>query len=454
MTARSRKLFEPTQTDESLCAHDSALQCVDFPQARRALLRWFQLYGRRFPWREDQTPYRVWVSEIMLQQTTTQTVCGYFEPFLTKFPDVATLARAPLDDVLKAWEGLGYYRRARALHQGAQLLLERYHGVFPSEYSQIIALPGVGRYCAGAILSFGFDLPYPILEANTTRLNARLTALQQLTTTANAQRTLWRCAEMWLPRDNARRASNLYRRLNAALTDLGSMLCVPNNPRCEQCPIERFCQARALGLQNDLPILPQKETPTQCDDLALWLTRGEFGAELSHVTTSDARRPCDSDVLLVHRRADALWPGLWDFPRWRVALQQRYDPVAIATDVALKDRVQFFMEEECGARGVEFYLNAPIKKFSHAVTRYRVTLWLAQLQREPYVPKSEGQAQFFFMPPVQQREGRNLAPVEPMASQAQELRWVALERLNDYPLSSTGRKIANFIRARRNASRL
>ena len=159
-------------------ARDQAQREWELEPARRALLKWFDRYGRALPWRDDPNPYRVWVSEIMLQQTTTQTVAGYFDRFLTQFPNASALARADEADVLKAWQGLGYYRRARAMRDAAKIVVERYNGELPGAREELEALPGIGRYAAGAILSFGFDRRAPILEANTTRLHARLLALE------------------------------------------------------------------------------------------------------------------------------------------------------------------------------------------------------------------------------------------------------------------------------------
>lgn len=261
-------------TNEASASEPSAR--FDFSRARRALLNWFKTNGRAFPWRDDPAPYRVWISEIMLQQTTTQTALGYFERFLERFPDVNALASASEEETLKYWEGLGYYRRARALRQAAIQIVERFQARFPSEYDDVLSLPGVGRYAAGAILSFGFDKRFPILEANTTRLHARLLALRSETSASASQKLLWRFAEDWLPKDTSRRPKGLYRDINGALTDLGRLVCAPREPRCGACPLAQFCESERLNLQNVVPVLKPKPEPIRRVDAAIVVFRADL----------------------------------------------------------------------------------------------------------------------------------------------------------------------------------
>ena len=228
----------------------------NFRDARRALLAWFETNGRELPWRENPTPYRVWVSEIMLQQTTTQTVERYYDRFLQRFPDPNALAEADESEVLAYWEGLGYYRRARAMRAAAIVMRDRFDGRVPEAFDALLALPGVGRYVADAVLSFGLDARAEILEANTTRLHARLLALTEDVGSSAARKTLWRFAEDWLPRESARREHGVYRRINSALTDLGRTVCAPRAPKCDECPLRRFCRAFQLGKQDETPDFP------------------------------------------------------------------------------------------------------------------------------------------------------------------------------------------------------
>ena len=407
----------------------------DFTSARRALLRWYDRRGRSFPWRDAPTPYRVWVSEIMLQQTTTQTVVGYFSRFLERFPTPTALASASEEDVLKEWEGLGYYRRARALRSSAQIIVARHNGALPSTREELEALPGVGRYAAGAILSFGFDRRAAILEANTTRLHTRLLALESDPTSSSAQTTLWSFADAWLPQESSRRARDVYRRINSALTDLGRLVCAPSNPQCDECPLARLCGAFQSGRQNELPRYKRKSSPTPRLDVALWIARADLGV------------PGDeNDVLIVKRPEGALWSGLWDFPRFEdVGAEYAGSPYSHWSS-RLIDQTQLFLEKEIGAPPRDYRLGAALKTFKHAVTRYRVTLALCRLAHsEWYASRVEQRSLFDLAPGVQSPESAK-EPKNSCARMAEEWRWAPIDALASYPLSSTGRKIAEFIK--------
>ncbi len=203
---------------------------------RKRLLSWFAKHARTLPWRSDPHPYRVWVSEIMLQQTQVATVLPYFERFLTSFPTVNDLAQASEDELLKHWEGLGYYRRARSLHVAAKRIVADHGGQFPSHFADAIALPGIGRYTAGAILSISADQKLPVLEGNTQRVFSRWVALRQPPTEPLATKLLWRIAERMLPPKGSGQ-------FNQAAMELGALVCLPRAPKCEQCPVRRLCRA-------------------------------------------------------------------------------------------------------------------------------------------------------------------------------------------------------------------
>ncbi len=252
--------------------------------------RWYQQHGRELPWRHERDPYRIWVREIMLQQTTVAAVVPYLDRFLARFPSLAELAAAPLDDVLRLWEGLGYYTRARNLHRAAVELQTIHQGSFPRDVELLTSLPGLGRYTAGAIASFAFDLPAPIVEANTRRLYARLMACREDLTTTAAQRTLWSCAESVVPAQGAGE-------FNQALMDLGATVCTPQAPRCSDCPVLTLCQAAQQGCQAEIPVLKPRAAITDCLEysVAIRNSRGEF--------------------LLRQRPAGERWAGLWDFVR-------------------------------------------------------------------------------------------------------------------------------------------
>ena len=424
----------------SLSESNSVLARFDFSAARRDLLEWFDAYGRKFPWRDNPTPYRVWISEIMLQQTTTQTVVGYFERFLARFPDVVSLAEANEETVLKYWEGLGYYRRARALRAAAVSIVQRFNGVFPNRYEDVLSLPGVGKYATGAILSFGFNLPFPILEVNTTRLHSRLLALREDTTTTNSQRLLWKFADVWLYEDKKDKTNvvpNYFRRLNGALMDLGRLICTPKEPRCVDCPLEKYCEGRRLNLQGLLPVLRKKKEIVKRTDVAFWITRGDL--------EKNCPRQNRTDVLLILRPAGVLWAGLWDFPRFEILDPRFRDASRLFNDINLSDRLQFFLSDQRLSKDGDFRADDVLTTFTHSVTRYRVSLRLSRIvdassenyvQKRPYL--------FDEQEMINATTPGELA-LEKDACKVEELRWVGVDRLEEYPLSSPGRKIARFI---------
>ncbi|MBP5622468.1 MAG: A/G-specific adenine glycosylase [Thermoguttaceae bacterium] len=417
----------------------------DFRRARKAALAWFQINGRLFPWRDDPTPYRVWISEIMLQQTTTQTVLGYFERFLKRFPNVDALAAASEEETLKYWEGLGYYRRARSLRAAAIEIAERFDSEFPSNYDDVLSLPGVGRYAAGAILSFGFDKRFPILEANTTRLHARLTGLLEEPTTAASQRLLWKFAEDWLPQESSRRAPGVYRRLNGALTDLGRLVCAPVEPRCDVCPLATQCAANRLGLQEKIPALKKKAEPIRRVDVATLIFRSDLKRADFVGETSDATRRAPSDVLLIRRTRRSLWAGLWDFPRFEVVDSRFADARDFSKDASLAERLQYFLEDEVGAPPSDYRVGKAITTTRHSVTRYRVTLRVCQLVGSARkLAESEEKTLFDSLVDAAPRPTRREQVARPLR-QADELRWVPLASLSDYPLSSPGRRVADWL---------
>src|SRR4051812_5788461 len=215
-------------------------------QLQKRLSSWYSKQARDLPWRRSRDPYRVWISEIMLQQTQVATVRDYFERFVRRFPDIQSLAAADETDVLRLWEGLGYYRRARQLHAAARKVVVDFGGDFPSKLDKLQQLPGIGRYTAGAIASIAFDRRAPILEANTIRLLSRLIAFRGNPHSQAGQRPLWQVAENILPQ---RRVAEF----NQALMELGSLVCTPNEPKCSSCPLSGVCAAFAADLQREIP---------------------------------------------------------------------------------------------------------------------------------------------------------------------------------------------------------
>ena len=240
MNSRVREL--PSQIDTDWLA-----------KFRRNVRTWYRRHARDLPWRSQTDPYAIWVSEIMLQQTQVATVIPYFQRFLADLPNIAALASADEATVLRLWEGLGYYRRARQMQAAARQIVDQHNAKFPIEFDAILALPGIGRYTAGAIASFAYDQRRPIVEANTQRLFARLLNEQRTLTASATQQVLWEFAEAILPRKNVGQ-------FNQALMELGGQVCKPKNPDCSTCPVSQLCEARRAGTVDRVPRpKPKKE---------------------------------------------------------------------------------------------------------------------------------------------------------------------------------------------------
>ncbi len=255
---------------------------------RRRLTRWYARAKRDLPWRRTRDPYAVWVSEVMLQQTQVERVKEFFARFLRRFPTVDDLARAREAEVLKHWEGLGYYRRARQLHAAAKAVVADHDGAFPASLEGLRSLPGIGRYTAGAIASIAFDLPAPIVEANSRRVLARLAGHERPVGGAGDE-PIWGLAERLVPR----RGAGAF---NQALMDLGAMICTPARPVCGRCPLAADCAAHAAGREERIPVLATPRATEERHETAI-------------VTRHGGR------VLVVRRGPGEWWEGLWDFPR-------------------------------------------------------------------------------------------------------------------------------------------
>lgn len=262
---------------------------AELDSIRSLLLQHYDLHARDLPWRRTRDPYAIWVSEIMLQQTRVDTVVAYYDRFLKKFPTPHALAGASEDEVLASWSGLGYYRRARLLHSGVRDVVARYGGVVPREPDARLALPGVGRYTAGAIGSIAFDLPEPLLDGNVARVLSRLFTIDTPPEHTDTQARLWQLAEALVVGERPGA-------LNQALMELGAMTCRKLAPRCEACPVANHCQARAQDRVEELPRAKQRSDPKLVSLVAL-----------------AALDQAGEHVLLV-RGAAALFGGLWNLP--------------------------------------------------------------------------------------------------------------------------------------------
>jgi len=295
------------------------------------LLAWYQQNGRDLPWRGDDNPYAVWVSEIMLQQTRVETVIPYFEKWMQIFPTVDDLARASEKDVLNAWEGLGYYSRARNLHNAAKILVAEHNGQLPRDLNALRALPGIGRYTVGAIASIAFGMDEPALDGNLRRVYTRLFDVSEYADSSSGEKILWSLAAQNLPKGGA----GDY---NQALMDLGALICLPRNPSCQVCPLLGDCQSHENGTQEQRPVLkPKKEVPRYVHAAGVIFNEGK--------------------VLLVQRARDGLLGGLWEFPNGRV----EGDPARqLESALEIDYRIKVKKGEEIGV-------------VKHAYTHFKVT---------------------------------------------------------------------------------
>ncbi len=303
---------------------------------RRRLRNWYDRAARDLPWRRTNNAYHIWVSEIMLQQTQVATVIPYFERFLKAFPSVAQLANADEQTVLRYWEGLGYYRRARQMHAAAKRIVAEHRGKIPREVDLLRDLPGIGPYTAGAILSIAFGAREPILEANTIRLVARLLAITEDVGSTKIQNLMWSFSDQLLPRKEV----GLF---NQALMELGSLICTPKFPSCDACPVADLCMANAKKLQQQLPVLKQKISFEKVNEAAVVIRhRGR--------------------ILIRQCGSKERWEGLWDFPRVPV------------TSIDKRPMGNELVRGVCELTGLKVRVGPHLMTIKHGVTRFRITL--------------------------------------------------------------------------------
>ncbi len=279
-----------------------------------AILQWYDVYGRKeLPWQKNKNAYRVWLSEIMLQQTQVTTVIPYFERFLQKFPDVIALANAPQDEVLHLWTGLGYYARARNLHKAAQVVATEFNGEFPLDIETLNALPGIGRSTAAAILSSVYKQPHAILDGNVKRTLARSFAVSGWPGKKSVENKLWQLAEEHTP-------SQDVDKYNQAMMDMGAMVCTRSKPKCLLCPVQNLCKANQQGNPLDYPgKKPKKDKPVKETWFMMFY--------------------CDNQVWLEQRPQTGIWGGLFCFPQNADAhIQQQLDKRGIAEENILETK--------------------------------------------------------------------------------------------------------------------
>jgi A/G-specific adenine glycosylase len=290
------------------------------------------------PWRETRDPYRIWISEVMLQQTQVKTVIPYFERFLASYPTLTELAQANEQDVLRMWEGLGYYRRARDLWRSAKHLSEDNHTTIPDEPAYVRALPGFGRYTTNALLSQAYDRRLPILEANSQRVLCRLFGIAENPKAPAVQKRLWQLAETLLPTKNVGD-------FNQALMELGALICTPSQPRCTDCPLKGYCAAKATNQQATIPWQNKLAKATAVTEVAVVV--------------------CKKDqLLLVQRPDEGRWAKMWEFPHHELEWMESHDA---AVQRLLNDL------------GVQGKVTQEITTIRHTVTRFNITMTCFQV---------------------------------------------------------------------------
>ncbi len=341
------KNTSPTPAASTCSARPEPLERARFA---RELCAWFEAQQRALPWREPpnaRDPYRVLVSEVMLQQTTVAAVVPFYQRFIARFPTLQVLAAAQIDDVLPLWAGLGYYSRARNLHAAARAVVENHGGVFPRELAQVRALPGIGRYTAGAVTSIAFDAPNPIVDANVARVLARVLAIDGDIKTPATLARIW--DESLRLVEASAQAGCKPSRFNPAMMELGALICRPREPLCGACPVAPCCLARAQNRQHELPRLKPRSKPRPLLDACAFAMREEAGLEL---------------ILMRQRGHEPgiWWRGMWELPRTTV---QPDETPRAALKRLLRDELK--LPASVGDQ-------PPLARLKHGVTVYEVSL--------------------------------------------------------------------------------
>ncbi len=428
-TARGKQQKAVDKTRETDRIQRSAFH-IPHSTFRNSLLAWFRTHARNLPWRTDRTPYRVWLSEMMLQQTQVETVIPYFERFLARFPTIDDLAAAPIGAVLKLWEGLGYYARARNLHQAAQVIVNERQGEWPRTVEGLMALPGIGRYTAGAIASLAFDVAAPVLDGNVIRVLCRVFAIERDPKEAKVREELWQLAERLLPHPPAP-SSEIKKRFqergnapsplpktsfqfseeaagagavptvsgvrptagefNEALMELGALICTPRNPKCNVCPLAKHCAAKKHNLQDHLPIKTKRKPLPHFD-----------------VTAAVIRKK--GRLLIAQRPFGGRLGGLWEFPGGKVESGETL-PQCLRREI----------KEELGVR---IKVGKPITSIDHAYTHFKITLHAFECE---------------------------LVSGQPQAVQVQDFKWVRMSELDRYAFAKTDLRIIEALKAKNRA---
>jgi A/G-specific adenine glycosylase len=319
----------------------------DLAEIRKRLLGWFRKYRRELPWRINKDPYRIWLSEIMLQQTRVAAVIPYYERFLERLPDICALAEAPEEEVLRLWSGLGYYSRARNLQRAAQQIVARHGGQFPRTVDEALALPGIGSYTAAAILSIAFGAKHAVLDGNVARVLARLDAIEGDLRENGRWRNLQKSADKLL---DPKSPSDW----NEAMMELGAMVCTPRTPQCLLCPVAEFCRARRLGLTDVIPEKRKKRATVEVTLAAAVLLDGHGRTLL--LPPPQTPRKHGTPKIAAHEDVAALVSKMWHFPT-----------VSVRNDAALELR-EFLVELSVRAARSSKLRFEPLSRARHTVT--------------------------------------------------------------------------------------
>jgi A/G-specific adenine glycosylase len=309
---------------------------IPLKKIQKSLLQWFKKNGRDLPWRKTRDPYAIWVSEIMLQQTQVATMTPYYQKFLKSFPTVRHLARADLSKVLKVWEGLGYYSRARNLHRTSKIILNHFVGKIPDNIKDLLSLPGIGKYTAGAILSIAYNKEAPILDGNVKRVLSRLFIISGDPREKKTEEHLWHLSASLIPRGSASS-------FNQGLMDLGAKLCTPQDPQCHRCPLHQFCKGKASRYPERYPSKVVKKKIPRVEAIAGVVQK-------------------DGKVLLNQRPPKGLLGGLWEFPNWKIEERRR---------LRLKLRLRNHIKKEMG---MKVKIKESIGLFQQTYSHFKLTL--------------------------------------------------------------------------------
>jgi A/G-specific adenine glycosylase len=352
------------------------------------LLDWYATHKRQLPWRGERAPYRIWISEVMLQQTQVETVIPYYRRWLKRFPTMRALAAAPQADVLALWEGLGYYARARNLHRAAQKIVAEHGGRLPRTLAGLRALSGIGRYTAAAIASIAFGVDAAVLDGNVKRVLARVFDVREDVRSPRGEKHLWEMAEALAPPGRA----GDY---NQAIMDLGATICTPRAPQCDICPLRSPCAARKLGVQLERPVARSRAAIPHHIEVAGVICKGDR-------------------VLIAQRPAHKLLGGLWAFPGGR---RERNESLAACLRRVARDKF-----------GVTISVGPQAQTLTHTFTHFRLTLHVFDCRW---------------------RSGRAPPAANGQATASAAARWVRVGALGRYPMGKTDRQIARRLLAER-----